>query len=68
MNISYDKLWKLMKAIKMKMQNPTKVAELNSYILTQLGKDAYVSLMVIVKFCRVFHHNMGDVIKTIEDI
>ena len=68
MPISYDKLWKLMKANKMKKQDLAKAAELSSYMMTQLGKDEYVSLEVIAKLCKVFHCNVGDIVEIIEEI
>lgn len=68
MSVSYDKLWKLMKANKMKKQDLAKAAELSSYMMTQLGKDEYVSLKVIAKLCKVFHCNVGDVVEIIEEI
>ena len=63
MRVSYDKLWKLMKANKMKKQDLAKAAELSSYMMTQLGKDEYVSLEVIAKLCKVFHCNVGDIVE-----
>lgn len=68
MRVSYDKLWKLMKANKMKKQDLAKSAELSSYMMTQLGKDEYVSLEVIAKLCKVFHCNVGDIVEIIEEI
>lgn len=68
MRVSYDKLWKLMKANKMKKQDLTKAAELSPYMMTQLGKDEYVSLEVIAKLCKVFHCNVGDIVEIIEEI
>jgi putative transcriptional regulator len=68
MRVSYDKLWKLMKANKMKKQDLAKAAELSSYMMTQLGKDEYVSLEVIAKLCKVFHCNVGDIVEIIEEI
>lgn len=57
-----------MKANKMKKQDLTKAAELSSYMMTQLGKDEYVSLKVIAKLCKVFHCNVGDIVEIIEEI
>lgn len=68
MRVSYDKLWKLMKANKMKKQDLAKAAELSSYMMTQLGKDEYVSLEVIAKLSKVFHCNVGDILEIIEEI
>lgn len=67
MRVSYDKLWKLMKANKMKKQDLAKAAELSSYMMAQLGKDEYVSLEVIAKLCKVFHCDVGDIVEMIEE-
>ena len=67
MRVCYDKLWKLMKANKMKKQDLAKAAELSSYMMAQLGKDEYVSLEVIAKLCKVFHCDVGDIVEMVED-
>ena len=67
MSVSYDKLWKMMKANKMKKMDLAKAAELSSYMMTQLGKDEYVSLEVIAKLCKVFHCDVGDIVEINED-
>ena len=67
MSVCYDKLWKMMKANKMKKMDLAKAAELSSYTMTQLGKDEYVSLEVIAKLCKVFHCDVGDIVEINED-
>ena len=67
MSVCYDKLWKMMKANKMKKMDLAKAAELSSYMMTQLGKDEYVSLEVIAKLCKVFHCDGGDIVEINED-
>jgi putative transcriptional regulator len=67
MRVSYDKLWKLMKANKMKKQDLARAAELSSYMMAQLGKDEFVSLEVIAKLCKVFHCDVGDIVEMIEE-
>ena len=67
MRVSYDKLWKLMKANKMKKQDLARAAELSSYMMAQLGKDEFVSLEVIEKLCQVFHCDVGDIVEMIEE-
>lgn len=67
MSVSYDRLWKLMKANKMKKQDLAKAAGLSSYMMGQLNKDAYVSLEVISTLCQLFHCNIEDVVEIVED-
>lgn len=66
MRVSYDKLWKLMKANKMKRQELAEAAELSSYMMGKLSKDEYVSLDVIAKLCKIFHCDVGDLVEMIE--
>lgn len=47
MNISYDKLWKLMKNNKMKKSELAQAAELSSYVMTKLNNDRPVSMEVM---------------------
>ena len=67
MSVSYDGLWKLMKANKMKKQDLAKAADLSAYRMTQLGKDEYVSLEVIAKLCKVFHCPIEAIAEITED-
>lgn len=48
MNISYDKLWKLMKNNKMKKSELAQAAELSSYVMTKLNNDRPVSMEVML--------------------
>lgn len=68
MSVNYDKLWKLMKANKMKKRDLAEAAELSSYMMTQLSKDEYVSLEVIARLCKVFHCNIEDIVEITEDL
>lgn len=67
MRISYDKLWHLMKKNKMKKSELAAAAEISGYTMTKMNKDEPVSLEVIMKICKVFHCNIGDVVEIIED-
>lgn len=67
MSVSYDRLWRLMKANKMKKQDLAKAAGLSSYMMGQLNKDAYVSLEVISTLCQLFHCKIEDIVEIVED-
>ena len=67
MRISYDKLWYLMKKNKMKKSELAAAAEISGYTMTKMNKDEPVSLEIIMKICKVFHCNIGDVVEMIED-
>ena len=68
MNISYDKLWKLMKNNKMKKSELAKAAGLSSYVMTKLNNDRPVSMEVMLRLCKIFHCDIGDVMEVIEDL
>lgn len=67
MNISYDKLWKLMKNNKMKKSELAEAAELSSYVMTKLNNDRSVSMKVMLRLCKIFHCDIGDVMEVIEE-
>ena len=67
MRLSYDKLWYLMKKNKMKKVDLANAADLSSYTMTKINKDESVSLDVIMKLCKIFHCDIGDVVEIIED-
>ena len=67
MKISYDKLWKLMKKNKMKKSELAAAAEISGYTMTKQYRDEPVSLEVMMRLCKVFHCDIGDVMEMIED-
>ena len=67
MKISYDKLWKLMKKNKMKKSELAAAAEIRGYTKTKLYRDEPVSLEVIMRLCKVFHCDIGDVVEISEE-
>ena len=68
MNISYDKLWKLMKNNKMKKSELAQAAELSSYVMTKVNNDRPVSMEVMLRLCKIFHCDIGDVMEVTEDL
>ena len=67
MNISYDKLWKLMKNNKMKKSELAEAAGLSSYVMTKLNNDRPVSMEVMLRLCKIFHCDIGDVMEVMEE-
>ena len=67
MRISYDKLWKLMKNNKMKKNELAMAAEISKYTMNKLNNDEPVSLEVMMRLCKVFHCDIGDVMEMIEE-
>ena len=67
MRISYDKLWILMKKNKLNKGELATAAEISGYTMGKLYRDEPVSLEVMMRICKVFHCNIGDVVEMIEN-
>ena len=67
MTVRYDKLWSLMKTNKMKKSELAKAAELTQYTMTKLKQDLLVSMEVMIRLCKIFHCDIGDIMEVIED-
>lgn len=67
MSIRYDKLWSLMKTNKMKKSDLARAAELSQYTMTKLNQNKTVSMDVMIRLCKIFHCDIGDVMEIIED-
>ena len=67
MAISYDKLWNLVRKNKMKKGDLAKAAEISGYTMAKLRKDEPVQMEVMLRLCKVFHCNIGDLMEVIEE-
>ena len=67
MSVRYDKLWIMMKSNKRKKSELAKAAELSQYTMTKLNQDRVVSMDVMIKFCKIFHCDIGDIMEVVED-
>ena len=67
MRISYEKLWQLMRINKMKKPQLALAAEISKYTMTKLNKNEPVSLEVMMRLCKVFHCDIGDIVEMIEE-
>lgn len=67
MRISYDKLWKILKKNKMKKRDLATAAEISSYTMAKLNNDEPVSLEIMLRFCKIFHCDIGDLMEVIEE-
>lgn len=68
MTVRYDKLWTMMKSNKMKKSDLAKAAGLSQYTMTKLNQDRIVSMDVMIKLCKIFHCDIGDIMEVVEDI
>ena len=67
MGVRYDKLWTIMKSNKMKKSDLAKAAGLSQYTMTKLNQDRIVSMDVMIKLCKIFHCDIGDIMEVVED-
>ena len=67
MKVRYDKLWKIMKENKMRKTDLARAAEISKYTVTKLGQDRVDSMEVMIKLCKVFHCDIGDLMEVIEE-
>jgi len=67
MKISYDKLWNLMRANKMKKVQLASAAKITQYTMNKLYNDEPVDLQIMLNICKVFHCDIGDVMEVIEE-
>lgn len=67
MSVRYDKLWALTKANKLSKRDLAKAAEISQYMMTKLNKAQPVKMDVMLRLCKVFHCDIGDIMEVIED-
>ena len=56
-----------MKSNKMKKSDLAKAAGLSQYTMTKLNQDRIVSMDVMIKLCKIFHCDIGDIMEVVED-
>lgn len=67
MDISYNKLWKLLIDEKMTTAELRKAANIAPNTLTRMKKNQEVTLTVLGRICRVLDADFGDVVEYIQD-
>lgn len=67
MAISYKKLWKLMIDHNMNKTQLRKEAGLSTNVLAKLSKNDSVSMDTLMRICRVFHCDVGDIVEVTEE-
>ena len=67
MRISYQKLWRMMRDNKMKKGDLAVAAEISDYAMSKLSREEPVSLEIIMRLCKVFHCDIGDLMEVIEE-
>ena len=67
MQISYKKLHKLLIDNQMKMSDLKRAINIGSNTLTKINKNEPVSLEILMRICKVFHCDIGDICEVILD-
>ena len=67
MAISYNKLWNLVRQNKMKKGDLARAANISDYTMEKLNKNLPVQMEVMVRLCKVFHCDIGDLMEVIEE-
>ena len=67
MTVSYNKLWKLCIDNEMRKSDLAKAISVSPSTLAKLGKNEPVSLETLMRICKVFHCDIGDICQIIED-
>ena len=65
MDISYNKLWKLLIDKGMKKKDLCSAAGLSSNTMAKMGKNKYVTLKVLVRICKYLKRDIGDIVEVI---
>lgn len=67
LEISYDKLWKLMIDKKINKTGLIQKAEISSNAMAKLGKNESVQIETLVKICNVLDCNIEDIVEFIKE-
>ena len=63
MAVNYDNLWKLLIDKKLKKTDLISEAKISSTALAKMGRNEYVSLVVIDKICQFLECDVSDIVK-----
>lgn len=66
MIVSYKKLWKLLIDKDMMKKDLQKAAGISWATVTKMSKGEIVSTEVLMKICKVFQCNVGDIVDFVE--
>lgn len=66
MDVSYNKLWKLLIDRKMTRADLRRAAGIAPNTMTKLGRDEEVSLGILGRICAVLEVNIGEIMDFVE--
>lgn len=67
MNVSYNKLWKLMIDRKMNKSDLRELVGIGTNTLAKLSKDQQVSMEVLLKICSKLNCDISDICEFVEE-
>lgn len=67
MNVSYNKLWKLMIDRKMNKSELHELTGIGTNTLAKLSKDQQVSMEVLLKICSKLNCDISDICEFVEE-
>lgn len=67
MQISYNKLFELMRQNQMKRKDLIRAVKMSSSTASKIYKNEPVSLDILMRICKVFHCDIGDICEVILD-
>ena len=67
MNISYNKMWKLLIDKNMKRKDLKEQAEVSQNVMARLSKNQAVNMDTMGKICKVLQCDIGDVMEVIPE-
>lgn len=67
MAVSYNKLWNLVRQNKIKKGELAKAAQIPERAMRKLNHDEPVQMEVMIRLCKVFHCDIGDLMEVIEE-
>ena len=67
MEISYNKLWKLLIDKNMKKKDLRDTAKISSNTIARMGKNEEVSLDVLIKICEALDCDIGDIVSVVRN-
>ena len=68
MQISYNKLWKLLIDKKMKKKDLRIAANLSPSLITKLGNNESVTVDTLLRICEALNCNIGDIVDAVPNI
>lgn len=67
MQVSYDKLWKILIDKKMNRTDLRELTGISSNIVAKMGRNEFVSMNSLAKICDALQCNIGDLVDVFVD-